>query len=63
VVTVDELSDEGRQSASDADLAGQRDEIRALEEEVLALRRRLQDAPKRVRTLEERLLETKGQLA
>src|SRR5690606_28520326 len=27
------------------------------------LRRRLQDAPKRVRTLEERLLETKGQLA
>jgi proteasome-associated ATPase len=63
VVTVDELSDEGRQSASDAGLAGQRDEIRALEEEVLALRRRLQDAPKRVRTLEERLLETKGQLA
>ena len=35
----------------------------ALEEEVVALRRRLQDAPKRVRTLEERLLETKGQLA
>src|SRR5688572_5852098 len=36
---------------------------RALEEEVLTLRRRLQDAPKRVRTLEERLLETKGQLS
>ena len=34
-----------------------------LEEEVHALRRKLQDAPKRVRTLEERLLETKGQLA
>ncbi|MBW3546696.1 MAG: proteasome ATPase [Actinobacteria bacterium] len=34
-----------------------------LEEEVALLRRRLQDAPKRVRTLEERLLETKGQLA
>ena len=33
-----------------------------LEEEVNVLRRRLQDAPKRVRTLEERLLETKGQL-
>src|SRR5690606_17622900 len=33
-----------------------------LEEEVSVLRRRLQDAPKRVRTLEERLLETKGQL-
>jgi proteasome-associated ATPase len=37
--------------------------IKALEEEIIVLRRRLQDAPKRVRTLEERLLETKGQLA
>ncbi|HBU04643.1 MAG TPA: proteasome ATPase, partial [Acidimicrobiaceae bacterium] len=34
-----------------------------LEDEVAALRRRLQDSPKRVRTLEERLLENKGQLA
>ncbi len=34
-----------------------------LEDEVSALRRRVQDAPKRVRSLEERLLETKGQLA
>ncbi|MEL0000574.1 MAG: AAA family ATPase, partial [Acidimicrobiaceae bacterium] len=34
-----------------------------LEDEVAALRRRLQDSPKRVRTLEERLLESKGQLA
>ncbi|MEM9562991.1 MAG: proteasome ATPase [Actinomycetota bacterium] len=34
-----------------------------MEEEVVNLRRRLQDAPKRVRTLEERLLDTKGQLA
>ncbi len=42
--------------------ADERAEIAALEEEVLVLRRRLQDAPKRVRTLEERLLETKGQL-
>jgi len=33
--------------------------IKGLEEEVVVLRRRLQDAPKRVRTLEERLLETK----
>src|SRR5262245_59480014 len=40
------------------DLQGQ---LKALEEEVVGLRRRLQDAPKRVRTLEERLLETKGQ--
>jgi proteasome-associated ATPase len=43
------------------------DELRALAEryidEIQTLRRRLQDAPKRVRTLEERLLETKGQLA
>jgi proteasome-associated ATPase len=38
------------------------DQSRALEEEVQTLRRRLQDAPKRVRTLEEKLLETKGQL-
>src|SRR3954464_7980683 len=37
--------------------------IKGLEEEVVVLRRRLQEAPKRVRTLEERLLETKGQLA
>ena len=34
-----------------------------LEDEITALRRRLQDSPKRVRTLEERLLETKGQLS
>ena len=40
----------------------ERAELQALEEEILVLRRRLQDAPKRVRTLEERLLETKGQL-
>ena len=31
-----------------------------LEDEVAALRRRLQDSPKRVRTLEERLLESKA---
>ena len=39
------------------------DQVKLLEEEVTTLRRRLQDAPKRVRTLEERLLETKGELA
>ena len=39
------------------------DQVVALEEEVVGLRRRLQDAPKRVRTLEEKLLETKGQLS
>jgi proteasome-associated ATPase len=45
--------------SSDEDL---REQFHVLEEEVASLRRRLQDAPKRVRTLEERLLETKGQL-
>ncbi len=44
------------------DLPAALEQIAALEEEVVALRRRLQDAPKRVRTLEEKLLETKGQL-
>jgi proteasome-associated ATPase len=44
--------------------AGQlRGTIKMLEEELTILRRRLQDAPRRVRVLEERLLETKGQLA
>jgi proteasome-associated ATPase len=38
------------------------EQAHSLEEEVQTLRRRLQDAPKRVRTLEEKLLETKGQL-
>ncbi len=46
--------------AEDADLQAQ---VRGLEDEVASLLRRLQDGPKRVRTLEERLLETKGQLA
>ncbi|CAB4530439.1 unannotated protein [freshwater metagenome] len=40
-----------------------REQVAELSEEVSVLLRRLQDAPKRVRTLEERLLETKGQLA
>src|SRR4051794_14345894 len=44
-------------------MAQLREQSKALEEEIVSLRRRLQDAPKRVRTLEERLLETKGQLA
>ena len=37
--------------------------VAMLEAEIVNLRQRLQEAPKRVRTLEERLLETKGQLA
>jgi proteasome-associated ATPase len=47
----------------EAELEELREQAMTLEEEVAFLRRRLQDAPKRVRTLEERLLETKGQLA
>ncbi len=46
----------------DLELAELRDHARAMEEEIESLRRRMQDAPKRVRTLEEKLLETKGQL-
>src|SRR3954452_10327562 len=55
-------SDDERTAADQAALAELRLEVSNLEEEVLVLRRRLQDAPKRVRTLEEKLLETKGQL-
>jgi proteasome-associated ATPase len=43
--------------------AGERDELAALHDEIAHLRARLADAPKRVHSLEERLLETKGQLA
>src|SRR5690348_6675703 len=49
--------------ANEAELAELREQSAILEDEVVMLRRRLQDAPKRVRTLEERLLETKGQLS
>jgi proteasome-associated ATPase len=44
---------------SAAELLGQ---MELLEDEIASLRRRLQDVPKRVRLLEERLLESKGQL-
>jgi len=57
-------SQEPTSSSDDAsESAVLREQVRELEEEVSGLVRRLQDAPKRVRTLEERLLETKGQLA
>jgi proteasome-associated ATPase len=45
------------------DIAELRAQVRRLDEELAAMRRKLVDAPKRVRALEERLLETKGQLA
>src|SRR5215468_548338 len=56
-------NDDGGPGQGEAELAELREQASILEEEVVTLRRRLQDAPKRVRTLEERLLETKGQLA
>jgi proteasome-associated ATPase len=49
----------GEDRPDDVDL---REQVGLLEEEILTLRRRLQDAPRRVRGLEEKLLETKGQL-
>jgi len=50
-------------AAQESELTELREQATGLEDEVGQLRRRLQDAPKRVRTLEERLLETKGQLS
>jgi len=63
VSAVNEAEYEARLAAYESEMAELREQSKALEEEVVSLRRRLQDAPKRVRTLEERLLETKGQLA
>ncbi len=56
-------SDVGGASQSGGDEIHElRDHARALEDEVLVLRRRMNESPTRVRTLEEKLLETKGQL-
>ena len=52
-----------RLAAYEAEMAEIREHSADLEEEVSTLRRKLHEAPKRVRTLEERLLETKGQLS
>ncbi|WP_420443767.1 proteasome ATPase [Candidatus Poriferisodalis sp.] len=54
-------SEPQRTSAADAGVL--RSGLRALEEEVALLRRKLADTPARVSTLEERLLEAKGQLS
>ena len=63
VVPTPDPDNDGKLSALELEAAELREQAMVLEEEVVALRRRLQDAPKRVRTLEEKLLETKGQLA
>jgi len=60
---VDSSSDPDPSIDASRDAASLRAQVGALEDEISVLLRRLQDAPKRVRTLEERLLETKGQLA
>jgi proteasome-associated ATPase len=49
--------------ADDESLDVLRSQAIVLEQEIADLRRRVADAPKRMRALEERLLETKGQLA
>jgi proteasome-associated ATPase len=50
-------------AADDETVEALRAQVIVLEEEISHLRHKLVDAPKRVRALEERLLETKGQLA
>jgi proteasome-associated ATPase len=63
VVVVKTPEYERRLTEYETGMAELQTQLKAMEEEVVTLRRRLQDAPKRVRTLEERLLDTKGQLA
>ena len=53
--------DTHRDPQSDDDATDLHEQVATLEEEVAVLRRRLQEAPKRVRTLEERLLEANRQ--
>ncbi|MFT7473169.1 MAG: proteasome-associated ATPase [Verrucomicrobiales bacterium] len=57
------MSEDSERRQIEADLADERRQIAVLTEEVEALRNRLDEAPRRVLALEERLLETKGQLA
>lgn len=63
MVAVGTADNEGQAPINQSDVAELQSQLATMEDEVVALRRRLQDAPKRVRNLEERLLDTKGQLA
>jgi proteasome-associated ATPase len=64
IATVDfDDADGQRRAADEEDLETLRARALTAEEEVTVLRRRLQESPRRVQTLEEKLLETKGQLA
>jgi proteasome-associated ATPase len=56
-------ADGDRENSEQSELEQLAERARRSEEEVAALRRRLSEGPGRVQTLEERLLETKGQLS
>ncbi|MGH9063942.1 MAG: proteasome ATPase [Acidimicrobiales bacterium] len=55
--------EEQRRPTGARDVRQLEQQVQLLDDEVAGLRRRLQDGPRRVRDLEEGLLETKGQLA
>ena len=57
------MIDDQQRHEYERQLAALRGTAQALEDEVAVLRRRLQDAPRRVRILEERISETKAQLS
>lgn len=57
------MNEDSQRQEFEAALDAERRQIAVLTEEIDALRNRLDEAPKRVRALEERLLETKGQLS
>ncbi|MET0149836.1 MAG: proteasome ATPase, partial [Acidimicrobiales bacterium] len=63
MVAISTPGDGAASGTPEDDVLATREQLAEMEEEIVVLRRRLQEAPKRVRTLEERLLETKGQLA
>ncbi len=62
MVRLADSEDNASRLAAERETAELHEQVQALEDEVATLRKRLQDGPKRVRTLEEKLLETKGQL-
>ena len=55
--------DDASRDRLESELATERQRAAVLVDEIEALQHRLQEAPRRVRSLEERLLDTKGQLA
>jgi len=57
------VNEDSQRREHEARIAAEHSKIAVLSEEIDALRNRLDEAPVRVRALEERLLETKGQLS